>query len=90
MLEVPSTPREIAKHALQMVVALKTAEVVKEQLTEHTDMNPDGIPVKVVSGTSGYLVAAQAKPHTDRIVEEAATRIERWRQNRNNKVSEPQ
>jgi hypothetical protein len=79
---MPTTPTEIAKNALQFVVAAKVANITKDQLEEHTEMDPDGLPVKAISASTGYLVAGLVRPYTDRAVDATASRIKRWRAER--------
>lgn len=76
---VPTTPTDIAKNAVQMIVAAKATGIVAEQLEMHTEMDPDGLAVKVVSTASGQFVAMRLKPVTDEIVERTASRIKQWR-----------
>jgi hypothetical protein len=75
MFKIPTTLPEIAKYGLQMVVAAKASTIIADQLIDHTDMDPDGIPVKAISGVGGYVVAGQLKPITDRIVDETVLRV---------------
>lgn len=68
----PMTKLEIAKYAAQMAVSLKTAQICQQQIAQHTELNPDGIPVKVGCMMTGQYVASKAKPYTDVAVERAA------------------
>lgn len=69
----PMTKLEIAQYAASMVVALKTTQICEQQVAQHTELNPDGIPVKVGCTVAGQLVAYRAKPYTDVAVAKAAT-----------------
>lgn len=68
----PMTKLEIAKYAASMAVSLKTAQICQQQVAQHTELNPDGIPVKVGCMMTGQYVAAKTKPYTDVAVEKAA------------------
>jgi hypothetical protein len=80
----PMTKLEIAQYAASMVVALKTAQICEQQVAQHTELNPDGIPVKVGCTVAGQLVAYKTKPYTDVAVAKAATWLsERFGKNQN-------
>jgi hypothetical protein len=68
----PMTKLEIAQYAASMIVALKTAQVCETQVAQHTNLDPDGIPVKVGATVAGQLVAYKTKPYTDVAVAKAA------------------
>ena len=68
----PMTKLEIAKYAVSMIVSLKTAQICEQQVAQHTELDPDGIPVKVGCMVTGQLVAYKAKPFTDVAVERTA------------------
>jgi hypothetical protein len=68
----PMTKLEIAQYAASMIVALKTAQVCENQIAQHTELNTDGIPVKVGCTVAGQVVAYKAKPYTDVAVARAA------------------
>ena len=68
----PMTKLDLAKYAASMIVALKTTQVCENQLAQHTELNTDGIPVKVGCTVAGQYVAYKTKPYTDVAVEKAA------------------
>lgn len=71
----PMTKLEIAKGAVSLTIAAYTAQIVKNQLSQHTAVDPDGLPVKVGTLVAGQLVSAQIRPYTDKMVECVANRI---------------
>lgn len=81
----PMTKLEIAKYAATLIVSLKTAQVCQDQVAQHTELNPDGIPVRVGCMVTGQLVAMKAKPYTDVAVERAYG----WISEKIGKKSEP-
>jgi hypothetical protein len=81
-MQIPTTKTEIAKKALQMIVAAKTASIVQDQVTERTELDEDNIVVGVGAWAVGHLVAAKARPITDRIVEDTVEAYQSWRENR--------
>ena len=65
----PMTKLELAKTIASMAVALKTAQICSEQVEQHTELNTDGIPVKIGCTLAGQFVASKAKTYTDVAVE---------------------
>lgn len=71
----PTTKLEIAKGAVSLTIASYAAQIVKSQVSQHTNADPDGLPVKVGSLVAGQLISAQIRPYTDKMVECVAIRI---------------
>lgn len=67
----PMTKLELAKTIATMAVSLKTAQICKQQVAQHTELNTDGIPVMIGSMLVGNYVASKTKPYTDVAVEKA-------------------
>lgn len=86
----PTTKTEIAKWAVQSVVAAKATKIVKNQIIERTDWNEDGIVVDVTSGAAGMLIASRLRPYTDKAVDAVITRVQSWRESRKQEKTEEQ
>ena len=69
---LPMTKLDIAKYVVSLAVALKTTEICETQVAQHTQLDPDGIPVKIGCAVAGQMVAYKSKPYTDVMVERAA------------------
>lgn len=78
----------IAKKATHMIVALYAAQAVKDQVVEHTDIDPENIPLQVGSFVAGHLVANQTDKLTGPAIEKAAAWIRNRRSKKNNPESE--
>jgi len=65
----PMTKTDIAKSAVQMIVALNATKLVEQQVGQHTSYDTETIPVKVGSMVAGQLLALQLKPVTDKVVD---------------------
>ena len=79
---LPMTKTEIAKMAVQMVVSMKVTQIAEDQIVQHTDADPDGLPVKVGSAVIGWSVAYKLKPQTDKAVDAVITRYQSWRESK--------
>jgi hypothetical protein len=75
---------DLAKTVAHMIVAGLVAGQVRTQVENHTDLNPDGIPVQVGSFVAGELAAQKVQPHTDAAVERMAA----WFDQKKNNSSE--
>lgn len=69
---LPMTKLDIAKYVVSLAVALKTTEICETQVAQHTQLDPDGIPVKIGCTVAGQMVAYKTKPYTDVMVERTA------------------
>lgn len=65
----PITKTDIAKNAVQMIVALNATKLVKQQVDQRTSLDSETIPVQVGSMVAGQLVALKLKPVTDKVVD---------------------
>jgi hypothetical protein len=65
MLPFPVTKLAIAQYAVSFAVALKTTQVLEQQVAQHTELDPNGIPVQVGCMVAGQYVAYKTKPYTD-------------------------
>lgn len=63
------TKTELAKMAVQMVVALKATQIAEQQVGQHTSLDTETIPVKVGAMVAGQLVAMQLRPITNKTVD---------------------
>lgn len=72
------TKTDVAKYAAHIAVSSYAAKAVKMIVSDNTNVDPDGIPVKIGSLVAGEIVAQQARPYTDAIVEKAVA----WYQDR--------
>ncbi len=78
--------RNITKMAIKETVSLVVARNVRDQVIDHTDIDPDSITLKVGSMVVGEVVAVKAKPYTDNAVDKVAD----WVDKKRNKKSEPE
>jgi cyclopropane fatty-acyl-phospholipid synthase-like methyltransferase len=81
MFNQPSTKLEVVKFAAQALVCAVVANTAKRQITDHTDVDPESKILEVGCDMGGMLVAVQAKPQTDALVDKAAA----WFQSRKDK-----
>jgi hypothetical protein len=65
----PMTKTDIAKGAVQMIVALNATKLAEQQVDRHTSLDIETIPVKVGTTIAGQLAAQQLRPVTDKIVD---------------------
>jgi hypothetical protein len=65
---------DIAKKAVHMIVALYTAQMARDEISEHTDVDYDSIPLQVGCFVGGHLVANQ----TDKVTGPAIERTAAW------------
>lgn len=80
---LPTTKTDIAKMAVQMVVTAKASKLAEGQILQHTDLDPDGNSVSILSGIAGALVGLQLKPFTDKAVDKTVELYQSWRENKN-------
>lgn len=67
----PTTKLEVAKLAAHLAVAYVTGQKVQTLVANHTDVDPNGIPVVVGSAVVGHIVATKTDPYTDDACERA-------------------
>jgi hypothetical protein len=78
--------RNITKMAIKETVSLVVARNVRDQVIDHTDIDPDSIPLRIGSMVVGEVVAVKARPYTDNAVDKVAD----WVDKKRNKKSEPE
>jgi len=69
---------QLAKHAANLVAAGICSRITRDVLTRTTQLDPDGLPIEVISDSVGYYAAGQIRDQTDNAVEVAAA----WLQQR--------
>lgn len=77
------TKTELAKDAISTVVAMQAASLVRNAITNNTETNPDGIPIKFGSWFAGELIAMQLRPLSDKAVDTAITKFKTWKNRKN-------
>lgn len=85
---LPQSKTEIAKMAVQLVISAKTTAFARNQITDRTNMNPDGIPVTLTSQTIGWLVGVQVRPFTDKAVDKTIEKYQAWRTKKKSSTEE--
>jgi len=76
------TKTEFAQGALSMIVTTTVARAIERQLYDRTNLDPDGLPAKVVSFGIGGVVGNVTRPYTDKVVEKSIQRVQSWREKR--------
>lgn len=76
---------EIAKLAVNAIVASKTTQITKQQIATHTNLNEDDVTVIVGGVVVAGIVTSKTEPHTDSAVEKIAAWIKAKKEARNNK-----
>jgi hypothetical protein len=72
---------EIAQLATTETISLVVAKQTVNFVVDHTETDPDSIPLKVGSMCVGKVVALKLKPHTDKAIVNAAD----WMKSKRNK-----
>lgn len=78
------TKTELAKGAASQLVAMQATSLVRNVVTNNTETNPDGIPVRLGSWVAGEFIAMTFRPLTDKAVDATITKFQSWKQNRKN------
>jgi hypothetical protein len=78
----PVSKTDIAKMAVQMAVAMKSTQIVEQQVVQLTSLDPDGVTVKVGSTVAGHFVAYKLKPFSDKAVDIAISKIKSMKPNK--------
>lgn len=73
------TKIDIAKYAAKLTVGAVASEVIERVLACTTNVDPDGIPVRVTSAVGGYYVSNQLEPYSSAVVEKAAEKLNDFR-----------
>jgi hypothetical protein len=63
---------EIAQKVAHMIVALNVNSAAQTTLATYTNIDPDGVPIRVVGVVTGEVVARRTDPYTNKIVEKTA------------------
>jgi hypothetical protein len=71
--------RTIAKMVVREGISLYTARTTHDIIVDHTEIDPDSIPLKLGSMVVGEVVATKAKPYTDQAIDNAADWIAKKR-----------
>lgn len=75
----------IAKKATHMIVALYTAQIARDEIAEHTDIDYDSIPLQVGCFVGGHLVANQTDKVTGPVIERTAAWLKARKTKKNDK-----
>jgi hypothetical protein len=72
MSNTPFTARSAAKFVAKSIVAMKTAKLTENALTDYTSLEEDSMAVDIAGGVVGWYVSDKLKPVTDSIVDKTA------------------
>lgn len=81
--------RNIAKMVVREGISLYTARQTHDIIVDHTEIDPDSIPLKLGSMVVGEVVATKAKPYTDQAIDNAADWIAKKRNKKTTEESNP-
>ena len=73
-----TTKTDILKMVVRQYTALKVTRIAQDQIVEHTDLDPDGIPVQIGSFAVGQYTALKARPYTDAAVDKTVQAVKTW------------
>lgn len=76
------TKTDIAKMAVNMLVAGKATQLIENQLEAHTEIDTDHYGVHIGCVCAGHMVAARVRPQTDAAVDKAVARYQSWKLDR--------
>lgn len=83
MTDLPAfTARNVSKFIVTSIIAIKTADVAEDVITDHTRFEQDDLVVNLGSKLIGWCVADTAKPYSDKLVDKTADFITAKRENR--------
>lgn len=85
---IATTKTDLAKLVVQMVVAMQVTKQAEHALVNNTNLDPDGIPIKVVAVVAGQLAAQSAAPATDAAVDYSIAKFASWKNRKNTKTAE--
>lgn len=83
---MPWTKTEIAKYAVNQLVAGKATAVIEGQLEERTQLDTDDYKVHIPCICVGQLIASRLRPFTDHFVDSAIFNYQIWRASRTGKA----
>jgi hypothetical protein len=76
---------EIAKLAVNAIVASKTTQITRQQIAAHTKLEENEVTTIVAGVVAAGVVSSKTEPHTDAAVEKIAAWIKTKKEARNNK-----
>lgn len=82
------TVQEVTQAVAHEIVATATKRIVKQQITEHTDVPSDSMRVWAASFVAGELVANASDKVTKPMIEKASAKITSWRNRKNQQEQE--
>jgi hypothetical protein len=83
-------PRNIAKGVVKSIVAIKTSQFAKNQITDYTRFEEDDMIVKISTGIIGGYVASRLSPVTDYAVDKTADFVvAKWHAHRTRRTTSP-
>lgn len=85
MFELPQNETEMAQFVGSLIVSGYTAKAVAHAADRHTNLDPNGVPVKTTGLVAGLYVANKLKPHTDALIARGMDRYKSWKQERKTK-----
>jgi hypothetical protein len=75
-METPEvTPRTVAVYLIQGAISMKAAQLTKDTMLNHTQLEDDAIIVRLSSGGVGMVAAGISKPHVEKAVDKIADYI---------------
>jgi hypothetical protein len=84
-------PRNIAKGVVKSIVAIKTSQFAKNQITDYTRFEEDDMIVKISTGIIGGYVASRLSPVTDYAVDKTADFVvAKWHAHKDKKNDKPE
>jgi hypothetical protein len=66
------TPRTVAKYVATTAIKMKTVQLAKEALADHTRFEEDDIVVRIGANVIGWGIAFKLKPYTDMAIDKTA------------------
>lgn len=87
MFELPQTKTELAKWLTQLCVGGYTDKALRTTVANHTDLDPNSVPMKAGGFVAGMYVGHKARPYTDNLIDTAISRYQTWQQKKNSKTA---
>lgn len=78
----------VAKEATTIALSVVLSKGIEKLLITTTNLEVDGVPVRVTSAVGGWMIANHFRDQTDAGVEWAAAKVTEFRQNRKAKKDE--
>lgn len=76
------TPRNVVKFVVTSTIQFKSHQFAKDAITDHTQFEKDDLVTKLGAGMASWYVTSTLKPHTDKLVDKTADKINEARANR--------